>query len=328
MFCPKCGREIEQSMKFCPGCGYRAMEEKENTISSKPNKTKSKKLTKHLLLLALIAAVVCVVILIAAGNIPKETNTTKTIYVNTKTVCFDANDPDGVPADRWEYEYDELGNLKRSTYYYASYSYSASSGLADLESNVYLTVYSYNDEGIRNGVKVFMNDEIISQGIVACDRQGRIVKVEYQDGAASYTNNYTYDKDGNVLEQWDAADNEITFRQVYAYNENGDLLSSAIYLDGQNLNSTREYQYDSNGKLVGILDVNYYAGGIEESYGEAVYDETGTLSQVIYYDDNHNIEYIYEYDAFGNMVEQSHYYNGELTDRNTNTYAAIEVPIQ
>lgn len=325
MFCLKCGKEIDNSVKFCPGCGCQVMEEKITILSSEQNIVKSKNVTKLLLILALIAIAAGGLILMVAGNASQGT---KTIYVKTKVVYFDANDPDGVPADSEAYEYDEIGNLKRSTSYYASYSYSPSSGLSDLKNNVYLTVYSYNDKGYRDGVKTYLNDEMMSQGTVTCDKQGRIVKVEYQDGASFSTINYTYDKNGNTLEYWVTENDEITFRQVYTYNANGDPLTYELYWNGKTLSNSSDYEYDSNGKLIGITEIGYYSDGASEDYGVAIYDENGVLSQVVYYDDEGNPNRVLEYDVAGNVIELSYYYKGELSKRTTYTYETIEVPVK
>lgn len=57
MFCPKCGKELADGMKFCTACGYRIPEER-NSAVSKNNTYKNKKLT------AVIAAVAAVVMLV------------------------------------------------------------------------------------------------------------------------------------------------------------------------------------------------------------------------------------------------------------------------
>lgn len=318
MFCQKCGNEINNSMKFCPNCGHKTIEENKNMNLSKQSSRKTKRVTL-LVALTLVAIGVCVAGLTVVDNASRGT---KTIYVLTKAVYFDAHDPEGVPQDSEEYEYDELGNLKRSTFYHTSYSYSSSSGLSDVESNAYLTVYSYDDKGYRDGVKMFLNDEMVSQGTVKCDKQGRVVKEEYLEGASFYT----YDKNGNTLEYWCTENDEITYREVYTYNTNGDPLTFEVYMDGNIISTRCEYEYDLKNKLIRITEIGYYSDGTSENYGIAIYNESGSLSEVVYYDDDGYPDRILKFDVAGNLVESSEYYKGEIVRQTTNTYEAMEVP--
>lgn len=322
MFCPQCGREVEDGAKFCHGCGYRIEDERKAIAFSQGKKSKSGNSAKLVLTLALIAIVAVATALTIRHSL---LNKTKTIYVNTKTVRINCDAPEGIPADVKEYEYDELGNLKKSTEYFTSYSYSSTSGLSDVQHDVYITMYSYDDKGIRNGVISYLNNVLTAEGTVQCDKQGRMLKYESWDGDTLFAKNYTYDKNGKVLEYWETVNNELKHRTEYSYNKNGDMLTTLFY-NSRGLESSTEYQYDSKGKLTRVLVETYYDDGTEKSIGEAGYDEEGTLTQVVFYDDDHEPEEVYEYDAYGNVTGYSLYYDGELELRYIYTFEAMEVP--
>lgn len=263
MFCPQCGKEVENAAKFCDGCGYRMKDEKEEIIFPQGKKPKSGNRAKRILTIALLAIAVVAAALIIGHSLR---NQTKTIYVNTRTVRINYRAPEGIPDDVTEYEYDERGNLKKRTSYNTSYTYSSSTGLLDVEHNVFILEYTYNDKGVRDGL------------------------IEY------------------------------------TYNKNGDLLTTLFYRNSQDLTSSTKYQYDSKGKLTCVLTETYSGDEPAESIGEPVFDEAGTLTQVVFYDDDHAPEKVYEYDAYGNTVGYSRYYDGELDFRYIYTYEAMEVP--
>ncbi len=111
----------------------------------------------------------------------------------------------------------------------------------------------------------------------------------------------------------------------YTYTNNGKPLTYVRYGKSNELESTTDYIYNSSGILEEVRIVEYYGDEPSETHGDAVYDENGNLSEIIYYNNNGDMTSACVYDSNENMVEQRFYYKGRLSREYYCTYEKIEV---
>ena len=134
---------------------------------------------------------------------------------------------------------------------------------------------------------------------------------------------YEYDKDGNLIEKWDAShtafsgDPELGQLVTYEYNEYGDCISEEV--DNSKISEDRvlgnvvwEYDYDYDGKL---KTEKYQIREREETL-RATYEYDGNkLYRIISGDMDSNVYSYREFDEKGNLVEYcEHYYSEEVID--------------
>lgn len=330
MFCTKCGSKLKDNAKYCSQCGNKVSAPR--GLSAKPmpdarNPRNTRKRVPIIMMVVVILLALLTVVISGFLSSPK----TRTVYLLTETIIHDEDKPAGIPDMRAIFEYDELGNLKMETHYYTTYSYSSASGLSDVENCVWVKKYTYNDNGYRNACRTYLNNEFNASWTVVCDENGRIIKEEDQNSDSPYFATYSYDMNGNILQQrerYKLDGIEIDHREEYTYNKDGEPLSNERW-EGGRLVTTRKYEYDSTGKLTSIRDVFYHSDGkTTDSYGKAVYNENGILEQVVFYDDDQNASIVYKYDDVGNLVEVNYYYtDGKLKSTTKRRYQAFEIPV-
>ena len=306
MFCKKCGNQLPDGAKFCGVCGtviqaqadpipcttpvdrqeasYTIPLMREEVPVSKtspvqktaPVQRKPLPVKKLLIGVAALALVVLVVVLVSSlfGG--------KTVYLITESV---SNSEVGKYTS--EYAYDEDGHLTEYSYsakykdWYADYlddfsyswTYEYEDGrivAAEFEDNdtSFDLEYIYDKDGNLEAVE---SDDF--EGEVTCDKEGRIVEMEFEgDREASLECSYY---DNGILKEMEYTRGK--YRYVYVYDEAGRTLEYTSYNDGEKA-ATYAYEYDSDGNVLED-DYKYYYNGKLSSANLKTweYDKNGTL---------------------------------------------------
>lgn len=180
--------------------------------------------------------------------------------------------------ERWEYEYDSVGNLNRETCY-------------ELEDGAvrYWTEYRFEKCGsayelCRIGSKYGGDGNIVSEAVYNSE-DINIKTTYYRENGTAYWA-IEYDDAGHQT-------------RLFAYDEQ------------ENIVSRRDLEYDAAGNL--IRKVHYDCEGNIEDVTEYTYDVAGNLIRSVHYDYESNIanEWEYTYDASGNLLQNIH--NGSIT---------------
>ena len=116
--------------------------------------------------------------------------------------------------------------------------------------------------------------------------------------------------------------------EIFTYDENGNLIEEVTYHNGVE-GGRHTYTYDSNNHMLGEIFYNY---GIEYRRDSYVYDENGNLTEyVCFLAATTNLEGClahgdttdrdtYTYDEDGRLIEENHYSNGKEQSKYTYIY--------
>lgn len=216
----------------------------------------------------------------------------------------------------------------------------------------YNILYTYDENGNRESMVYYLPDGGIGCEIVY-DSDGNILKnvlydedgKEYDRTESEYVNGnmvknteyilgsitdvfeYEYDQDGGKIKTVGTnADGDTWIVSEGECDGNGNTIAEQFYdLNGEKL-SYSEYKYDSNGNLLESKSTN--SDGTSYGSTEYEYDQYGNKIKIISYNGDGTLagtdEYEYEYDAKGNIIKSTHYYNGEITQYNEYTANGTE----
>lgn len=214
---------------------------------------------------------------------------------------------------------------------------------SDGETETMKAVVEYDEDYNVIGTKTYSNDKLSYEVTYDKDINKPLVQKSYsEDGVRSDVTEYTYDENGNCLENTSTYYGEETLvsKCVSTYDANGNVLTEKYYENGE-LNYEYRYSYTASGKLE--EEVNIWDG--EESWTRYTYDEqdnilteeqgvgeetyttksykntyeNGKLTQVEVYEGDELDERIC-YDADGNETLTASYSDGEEYYRTETTY--------
>lgn len=127
-----------------------------------------------------------------------------------------------------------------------------------------------------------------------------------------------YDEDGNVLEQYCFADQELARKTLWSRNGDGKVTKTEKYMGSGDLIEKTEISYDSQGREVSRKTTN--GAGAVTSQGSSTYDAQGRET---YSRTNENGEHIVSlYSAEGDILESTTTLNGKQTNRTVYQYDA------
>jgi antitoxin component YwqK of YwqJK toxin-antitoxin module len=218
--------------------------------------------------------------------------------------------------------------------------------------NTMKAVLEYDDNQKLIATKTYLNGKLEFDATYDKDIEKPLLEVMYDDDGkehARYEYSYTYDANGNCLEQTerytDSNGNSDFDKIVKTYDANGNVLTSKEYDDGELFweysytytatgkiatrtevryeeneeHSNDTYSYDEHDNLLSIVTDGEY--GLSTDTYENTYDENGKLVEVKVYDDG-TLEKYKKYDADGNCtlnVSYEPYYGDEIW-RTESTY--------
>lgn len=244
------------------------------------------------------------------------------------------------PADYFIHEYDEEDRCISQTFYN--------------KENEITRNREWEYDALGNCVKDITYDadgNIIAKDVCVFDENGNILKREIIDNYGIETvYEYAYDESGYLIcDTKKASNSEMTIKNEYVYNENGDLYRMNTYWDDTERGYC-EYTYDDKGRCVEefstldkvetryermyddfdkIIEEKFYymstewelGSHIQYSYNEdgqiskEISGQTGLLSKEYIYDENGNILCEKNYDEAGEIsyyVEYTYDEDGDL----------------
>lgn len=252
---------------------------------------------------------------------------------------------DGVvtSSERYEYSYNDQGQLTLSRYY-------------ENEEEISCTAWEYDASGnaVKKATESAEGTSTVEYEYLLNDRRDILTCETYTDGVLTFFETYTYREDGSLLSKTNLAlDNGCTLgiqSDQYAYDDagnlvqcirwfgdaerryvseytNGDLTKSTAYhADGTVSESTTyAYFYDDKGKPT--KTVRYHDDGSIDGSAEYVWDETGLIQTELHYDADGNLlpnKIVTTYDEYGNPVMEERYRENGLYWRTTSTYEPIQ----
>lgn len=238
-------------------------------------------------------------------------------WVLTKWALYEEyGDGDTEILSLWEFEYDELGNKRKTVWY-------------DWEGDVQ-EEYEYDEEGnLRKKTETFKDGaEAPAAAEDPSDMESEPMEEVYQyvdeyDAEGNWVRNAEYGKNGSLIEESDR-------RIAYTYDAQGKMIKEEFYGTGDAVLDWTEYEYDADGRLLKKCgydiehdgaaywtDYSYDDGGRTETgyinpasgdasvSGKCNYDINGNMTEHVSYDTDGNILWgrQYEYDTFGNPVK-------------------------
>ena len=176
-----------------------------------------------------------------------------------------------------EYEYNEYGG--RTRYFYQYYVDGAPSHSSEIkmgydENNILIYQeseyqgisryeYEYDEDG--RVTKRYEYDE--NHNLKGWDEyerpdgvKGQDVYTYYPDGTLEgfYKSRYDEAERTSVYEDYDA-DGKLSYKSITKTDENGNIVSSKMYSDGENLSREEAYTYDSEGRMISGSETTYYS---------------------------------------------------------------------
>ena len=171
---------------------------------------------------------------------------------------------------RWEYEYDAAGRVKSDTVYNAD---------GDMCGGK-VHEYEYDEEGNVTSD--------VTSGFYNPNMDINIRQVFYSD-------EYQYDKAGNMIKRISYITDDEYLMSEWEYDEKGRLLTEIEYYDdGVSIRTKDEYEYDSDGKRIKRIRMEYEK--TEKEITEYRYDEWGNLIEEKTGAESNTYEYEYEFE--------------------------------
>lgn len=198
---------------------------------------------------------------------------------------------------RYEYEYDNSGNITREIFY------------SDLDSNEisYEISYEYSDSG-RSRTSIFYDDDVITTCVTKYNQFDDIVSsaTTYDKGQYKKYNEYKYefeyDKNDRPIVERVYYNNELAKTIKREYDENGNL---AVERDGTDV-VKYTWQFDDNGFPRYVLKER---NGVAEDHSEFVENKYGDNTGTYAYntDGTLDVAHIYRYDDYFNLIAEEVY---------------------
>ena len=208
-----------------------------------------------------------------------------------------------------EYEYDEYGNIIRSTVYYSDisgydpattlYEYDARGNMTRCSDSYSDTVYTYDENDRLLTEEAHSHNGITAHYYTYCyDDAGRLTyqkEARYWRDEATVTEMInTYDEQGNLIKTENFYNDEAMATQLYTYDEKNQMIKKESVFQGR-VSETATYTYDGEGRLL--------------HYKEEMYDTPERATEIYR-----------EYDVRGNQISYKRYIGGKLQNDDTNRY--------
>lgn len=191
-----------------------------------------------------------------------------------------------------------------------------------------LYLYTYDTEGTVTFSQTYCNGKLLHthryDNTYEYDEKGQLTAYTSRDKYTNYTTGEEYDKDGNtisrlydtptlsekILYEYDE-NHTLRKRSVYhdnllyevtAYDANGNTLSRLSYAEDGHIRTKEISTYNENGSL--LISTSFH----EESGKEATicqYNDTGNLTEEIFYRNGETTCTDYEYDALGSLTKKT-----------------------
>ena len=262
MFCPHCGRQIEDGSRFCGACGkpLAAATSHIQQVSGNGNSRGVKVTTRTRKKNRVLIPVICILaVVIAAAAVLFLLTRKQTVYLVSKNSTTSS-----ISTITNSFKYDQDGRLTKwkydTEYLYDYYGDGTSHSIT----------YHYDDEGLleravlktpdesvavdytyRNGIMTgFEVDEDDLEGIeidIECDDEGRFKSIVFSEDSEIYrTFEFNYYESGAIQEYSQTSDN--TSKVIIRYNENGNAIESEYYHDDELVQKTVN-EYDDKGHM-------------------------------------------------------------------------------
>lgn len=241
---------------------------------------------------------------------------------------------------RYEYSYDEYGNLTQQKWYLNDELQRTDRYTYDDRGNRIKAVtmnhdgwipwpstreeYSYDENG-NQILEVVYDPWAESQRVLReYDGAGNMVRLEIinADGSANTVQTYTYNEQGNRLAVHDESIAGVERVMEYTYDENGNLLSWHYYEDGI-LGEYVEHVYDHQGRKT--YSARHDADGTVTvtATWEYSYNDAENITTTVYADGRTQYDYYNEYGEL--YCSETYDAEGTLSLRVHNTYEPIQV---
>ena len=158
--------------------------------------------------------------------------------------------------------------------------------------------------------------------------QGQLLTVVTQN-APDYYDSYacTYDAEGRESKTVYVYNGE-THIEESTYDAQGKLLKKTWAIEGGEVYSIYDYQYDEKGRLDKIL---FTEEGEDGGYRKLTYnDKDQLITEHVFYTFGYEFTYNYEYDAHGNVIKTTYSHtdleDGTYSDVTESTYKLVYLP--
>ena len=197
--------------------------------------------------------------------------------------------------DKSTYAYDEAGNEIECVEYFGDELYRR-------------TEYEYDTAGKLVGYTVYNGNGDMcgyQTHTYEYDEEGNVMKdvtfgydtanADSSMGSWHYSYEYQYDKAGNMVKEIQYITDDMYYLSEWEYDEKGRLLTEIRYFDdGITIHTKDEYEYDSNGKRIKKIRMEY--GEAEKEITDFYYDEQGKLIEEKTGEKSNTYEYEYEFE--------------------------------
>lgn len=259
---------------------------------------------------AILLACLFLLVMTACNHQPDITEPTATTLPQTKTVYVHASITQeyGSTVNRTEFLFD-LQNHVNQVVIYTNGEETKRHGVQCDENGNYVkwvsdgsvTEYSYDDQGNSLGMRLYLNDVLISSTAYTWEN-GLRTSVTTTMEAQGMTQRIlmTYDSSGHLLRQDTYTADTLSSYSIYATDEEGRPTAITIYQPDGTLLSTSTYTRDGSTET------------ITASLPDGTVNQTAVLT----------------YDEHGNLLTQEIFDgNGQLISKETHTWKAVTVPI-
>lgn len=182
--------------------------------------------------------------------------------------------------------------------------------------NHYLT--KVNQEG---NIEFNINRKDGESLIYEYNSKGENVEVSFNSaGEYTWRTIYSYDDNGNLIESnISSQDRGVEVKTIYQYDDNGDLIIEDMYDSEGYLEERIKRVYDANKNIISLITGNENKVNEINTYS---YDEKGNpIEWTIIQDDELITNYTYIYDLKGNVIEGNSFYkDGTLREKFTYKY--------
>lgn len=196
---------------------------------------------------------------------------------------------------KFEWEYDDAGNMTRETEFYFS------DATVHKTNDIYIREYSYDDEGNQILELRYTNGELINRYEWEYDNEGKKTKETnfYYEKSSTSTYEYIYDSEGNLIKSVHSSG----ATKEYSYDSAGNMTKEVHYRSDGGMSYHREWEYDECGNQVKDIKYDVHDGSITNLW-EWEYDSEGYITKEVHYtlpsyeelqaEPNQWVEYIYE----------------------------------
>ncbi|MGM0497480.1 MAG: hypothetical protein ACQESJ_06140 [Bacteroidota bacterium] len=169
------------------------------------------------------------------------------------------------------------------------------------------------------------------------DKHGNLIKeIHYRDGEISQKMTYKFNEDQKKTEyeNYDAKEDEVSYRQNIEYNRKGKKITEKRYNGSEYFKLN--YEYNENGDLHRILKKKKTGEDQYELQEKRIFEHNGNTKKISVLDQQDNLvkKIVNEYDDEGHLIKESEYSPEEerikkfLTEYNQNGQKVLEEKYQ